>query len=116
MRVARVYDAPGPETGVRVLVDRLWPRGLRKDDPRIDQWRQAVAPSADLRRWYGHRPELFAEFAGRYEQELAQGHGREALDDLYGLVRGGPVILLTATKDVEHSHAVVLAQLLSESG
>jgi uncharacterized protein YeaO (DUF488 family) len=112
VRVARVYDAPGPEDGVRVLVDRLWPRGLRRDDPRIDQWRQEVAPSTELRRWYGHRPDRFGEFAVRYEQELAQAEGRAALSDLYGLARSGPVTLLTATRDAEHSHAAVLARML----
>jgi uncharacterized protein YeaO (DUF488 family) len=112
VRVGRVYDERAPGEGTRVLVDRLWPRGIRKDDPRIDEWMPEVAPSKELRSWYGHEPSLFAEFSGRYEHELGGGEQSEALATLRDLARGGPVTLLTATRDVAHSQAVVLARLL----
>ena len=112
VRVRRVYEQPEPQDGTRVLVDRLWPRGLRKDAARFDEWAKDVAPSSELRTWYGHDPEKFGEFCRRYTAELAQGTSRAALDHLAALAAAGPVTLLTATRDVGHSEAVVLAQLL----
>lgn len=112
VRVRRVYDEPGSEDGVRVLVDRLWPRGIRKDALDLDDWNKDVAPSAELREWFGHDPEKFTEFTSRYRDELAAGPGRAALEGLRALSHRGPLTLLTATKDVEHSHAAVLADLL----
>ena len=114
VKVGRVYD-PAENEGVRVLVDRLWPRGIRKDDPRIGQWLPKVAPSNELRTWYGHAPEKFVEFRRRYEQELAQGEAAEAFTELTKLARSSDVILVTATRDVEISQAVVLADLLAHS-
>jgi uncharacterized protein YeaO (DUF488 family) len=70
IRVARVYDDPSPDEGKRILVDRVWPRGFRKDDPRVGIWLKDVAPSTDLRRWYNHQPERYDEFAARYRKEL----------------------------------------------
>ncbi len=95
-----------------MLVDRLWPRGLRKDAGRFDEWAKDVAPSSELRTWYGHDPAKFGEFCRRYTAELAQGTSRAALDHLAALAAAGPVTLLTATRDVGHSEAVVLAHLL----
>jgi uncharacterized protein YeaO (DUF488 family) len=112
VRVRRVYEEPEPQDGRRVLVDRLWPRGLRKDAARFDEWAKDVAPSSELRTWYGHDPEKFGEFCRRYTAELAQGTSGAALDHLAALTAAGPVTLLTATRDVDHSEAVVLAQLL----
>ena len=112
VRVRRAYDEPVPEDGVRVLVDRLWPRGIRKDALDLDDWNKDVAPSAELRGWFGHDPEKFAEFASRYRDELDTVAGRAALDRLRALPRGRPLTLITATKDVEHSQAAVLADLL----
>jgi uncharacterized protein YeaO (DUF488 family) len=109
VRVARVYGDLDPDEGQRVLVDRLWPRGFRKDDPRVGTWCKDVAPSNELRRWYNHQPELFDEFVARYKKEL---HGSEALDELRKLTKGGVVTLVTATPVVEISHAAVLAALL----
>jgi uncharacterized protein YeaO (DUF488 family) len=109
IRVARVYDQPGPDEGQRILVDRLWPRGLRKDDPRVGTWLKDIAPSNDLRRWYGHQPERFAEFAARYQKELADS---EALAELRTLTKRGSVTLVTATRDLDRSQAAVLAGLL----
>jgi uncharacterized protein YeaO (DUF488 family) len=112
IRVARVYDDPNPDDGQRVLVDRLWPRGFRKDDPRVGTWYKDVAPSKELREWYSHKPERFDEFAARYEEEL---QGGEALDELRKLTKRGVVTLVTSTRDVEGSHAAVLAALLKGS-
>jgi uncharacterized protein YeaO (DUF488 family) len=109
IRVARVYDDPSPDDGRRVLVDRLWPRGFRKDDPRVGTWFKDVAPSKELRGWYNHQPERFDEFAARYQKEL---QGSEALDELRKLTKRGVVTLVTATRDVQGSHAAALATLL----
>ena len=112
VRVRRVYDEPSPEDGTRVLVDRVWPRGLSKQAARVDEWAKDVAPSTELRKWYGHEVEKFAEFRRRYGEELAEPERHAALDRLREVVRRGPVTLLTATRDVAHSQAEVLAQRL----
>jgi uncharacterized protein YeaO (DUF488 family) len=106
--LARVYDST-VAPGRRLLVDRLWPRGLRKEDADFE-WRKDLAPSSELRRWYGHDPARFEEFAARYTAELV-----EHTDDLHALVTdtGEPIVLLTATKDLAHSGATVLATLLA---
>jgi uncharacterized protein YeaO (DUF488 family) len=111
--VARVYDDPGPDDGERVLVDRLWPRGFRKGDPRVGRWIPKVAPSTELRKWYSHQPERFDEFAARYASELETEEGAAALAELRDVLRGGPVTLVTATRDLDGSHVAVLARLLS---
>jgi uncharacterized protein YeaO (DUF488 family) len=115
IRVRRVYDDPAPEDGARVLVDRVWPRGLRKDAARLQEWAKDVAPTTELRKWYGHDPEKFAEFRLRYTAELAGPGPREALARLRELAASGPVTLLTATRDADRSQAAVLAELLSAS-
>jgi uncharacterized protein YeaO (DUF488 family) len=109
IRVARVYDDPSPDDGQRILVDRLWPRGFRKDDPRVGLWLKGVAPSKELREWYHHRHERFEEFAARYRQELQRC---EAFDELRKLTKSKVVTLVTATREIEGSHAAVLATLL----
>ncbi len=114
MRIARIYDPPQPDDGVRVLADRLWPRGVRKDDPRIDRWMKDVAPSSDLRRWYNHERDRYDEFVARYEQELEEPTAAKALGELRELTDAGPVTLLTSAKDVEHGHLVVLKRLLGK--
>jgi uncharacterized protein YeaO (DUF488 family) len=113
VRARRVYDQPVPADGRRVLVDRLWPRGLSKDKAQLDEWLKAVAPSNELRQWYGHSPERFAEFRRRYESELRDAERSDALSHLGQEARSGPLTLLTATKDLELSEAAVLAELLS---
>ena len=115
IRVRRVYEEPSPADGARVLVDRVWPRGLRKDAAQLDEWAKDVAPSAELRIWYDHDPDRFGEFRRRYTAELGQAGPREALSRIRVLAAIGPVTLLTATKDVGHSQAAVLAGLLRES-
>ncbi|MEN3535244.1 DUF488 family protein [Microbispora sp. ZYX-F-249] len=114
--VRRVYEDPAPGDGTRVLVDRVWPRGLTKEAAHLDEWVKDVAPSGELRSWYGHVPERFAEFRSRYLAELGDPERRAALDRLRGLMEDGPLTLLTATRDVEHSQAAVLAEVLSEPG
>jgi uncharacterized protein YeaO (DUF488 family) len=114
IRVRRVYEEPSPADGVRVLVDRIWPRGLRKDAARLDEWAKDVAPSTELRKWYGHDPAKFAEFSRRYAAELDEPKARDALNRLRALAADQPVTLLTATKEIEISQAAVLAGLLRE--
>ena len=111
--VARVYDDPGPDDGQRVLVDRLWPRGFRKGDPRVGRWISKVAPSTELRKWYSHEAARFDEFAARYASELESEEGAAALAELREVVRAGPVTLVTAARDLDGSHVAVLARLLS---
>lgn len=113
-RVARVYDELRPEDGERILVDRLWPRGFRKDDPRVGHWYKDAAPSGELRTWYHHQPERFDEFVTRYEAELQTAPGAAAFDGLRALVREAKVVtLVTASREVNGSHAAVLATLLA---
>ena len=109
--IERIYDAPS--TGHRVLVDRLWPRGVKKDGAPIDEWCKDAAPSTELRKWYGHDPERFAEFGERYRRELAETPAREALEELRRLAETGTVVLVTATKDVDPSAAAVLLDLVA---
>jgi uncharacterized protein YeaO (DUF488 family) len=113
IRFHRAYDDASPEDGTRVLVDRLWPRGLRKDDAHFDAWLREVAPSTELRRWYGHDPQRFDEFRERYLAELRDTEHQQALGELDELARKGRITLLTATRDLDHSQAAVLAGQLS---
>ncbi len=112
-RVKRLYDPPEASDGLRCLVDRLWPRGISKTVAPWDRWERDLAPSPALRVWYGHDPARFAEFRRRYRQEL-KGHP-DRLAAVRSLARQGPVTLLTATRDVEHAGAAVLAEYLRES-
>ena len=112
IKLARVYDEPGADDGVRVLVDRVWPRGLSKERVRVDEWLKQVAPSTGLRQWYGHDPARFAEFQRRYHDELSQPEAAAALQHLCDLARHNTVTLVTATRDVGISQAAVLADLL----
>lgn len=112
VRLRRVYDEPSPADGVRVLVDRVWPRGLSKDRARVDEWCKQVAPSAQLRKWYAHDPERFAEFTRRYRAELDEPERARALSRLRDLAGDQTVTLLSATKDIHISQAAVLAELI----
>ena len=107
-----MYDEPAPTDGRRVLVDRLWPRGLARDAGAFDEWLPEIAPSTDLRRWYGHDPARYAEFAQRYRAELAGPAPAEALARLRGYADAGQLTLLTAARDLAHAHPSVLAELL----
>ena len=103
VRTRLIHDAPGDDDGARVLVDRLWPRGIRKNAASVDQWSVDVAPSTQLRRWYGNKAERFAEFTERYLAELRTAQASQSLDRLGDLARRGPLTLLTATKDLPRS-------------
>ncbi|HEY6739517.1 MAG TPA: DUF488 family protein [Actinopolymorphaceae bacterium] len=116
IRIRRVYDEPSSDDGARVLVDRIWPRGLTKEKARLDEWIKDVAPSGELRTWYGHDPERFDEFRRRYLAELGRSTTREAVERLRKLGDERGLTLLTASKDLERSQAAVLAEVLSDEG
>lgn len=111
IRVKRVYEPKADDDGLRILVDRLWPRGVSKADLDHDAWLKDVAPSTALRKWFGHDPEKWSEFRRRYAQEL--DHDTPAVQELRRLVRQGPATLLYAAKDEQHNHALVLRDYLS---
>lgn len=113
VRVRRVYDAPARGDGNRVLVDRIWPRGLTKERADLHEWCKAIAPSTELRKWYHHDPQRFTEFARRYRQELTEPERAEALAHLRMLAKDRNLTLLTASKAVDISEATVLAEMLS---
>lgn len=110
VQVRRIYDEASDDDGHRVLIDRLWPRGVRKADAELDDHLTDVAPSSELRQWYGHDPDRFDEFRDRYRAELDAEPAASHLATLVGYARQGRLTLLTATKDVDHSHAAVLAE------
>lgn len=112
IRVKRIYDAPAVEDGFRVLIDRLWPRGLRKEAVRLDAWAKALAPSTALRKWFAHDPAKFGEFTVRYRRELADRQG--AIEELRAAVVSDTLTLLYAASDPVHNHAVVLRKYLRE--
>ncbi|HEX8978099.1 MAG TPA: DUF488 domain-containing protein [Parasulfuritortus sp.] len=111
LRLKRVYEPAAPEDGCRILVERLWPRGLTKERAQVDLWAKEVAPSHELRRWFGHDPAKWNDFKARYRAELA-GHP-EVLDELLSQLRAGPVTLVYAASDPEHNSALVLRDLLA---
>jgi uncharacterized protein YeaO (DUF488 family) len=114
VQVRRVHDPPEPDDGQRVLVDRLWPRGLSKERARLDHWCKEIAPSTELRNWYGHDADRYAEFAHRYRAELDDPQRAAAFAHLRELAGHGQLTLLTATKRSDISHAAVLADLLGK--
>jgi uncharacterized protein YeaO (DUF488 family) len=110
VRLKRAYEPAAPGDGYRVLIDRIWPRGVSRERAHLDEWARELAPSAELRRWFGHDPARFSEFRRRYESELAaQG---EKLDDLRSRARQGTLTLVYGARDTEHNDAVVLADVL----
>jgi uncharacterized protein YeaO (DUF488 family) len=111
-RIKRVYEPAKPADGIRVLVDRLWPRGVKKADAHLDHWMKDVAPSAPLRLWFGHRPERFAEFGKRYKKELV---GNAELAELRKLGRAKVVTLLYGAHDPDVNHAAVLRSVLGRT-
>jgi uncharacterized protein YeaO (DUF488 family) len=113
VQVRRIYDAPLTDDGARVLVDRLWPRGVSKERAHLDEWCKQIAPSAELRNWYHHAPELFEEFGRRYAAELNDPEPAAALAHLKELAAQQTLTLLTATKNPDISEAAVLAHILT---
>lgn len=110
VRLKRAYEPVAPDDGFRILIDRLWPRGVSRERARLDEWNRDLAPSAELRRWFGHDPDRFEEFRRRYIEEL-RGQ-RPALAELRSRAREGRLTLLYAARDSEHNDAVVLAEIL----
>lgn len=112
--LTRAYEDPENGDGMRILVDRIWPRGVSKEALRIDEWIKDLAPSSELRRWFGHDPQKFPEFENRYREELSKGPAREAMERLRSLHAEHDLTLVYAAKDVDHNNAVVLAGILQE--
>lgn len=108
----RAYERREPRDGYRVLVDRLWPRGLRKGALELDEWLRDLAPSNDLRKWFAHDPERWQEFRQRYRRELSSGPARKLVDDLRDRLDRGPLTLVYGARDEEHNNAVVLKSVL----
>ena len=112
VQVRRVYDDPVNSDGTRILVDRIWPRGLSKDKAQLDDWLKDLAPSSDLRKWYSHDPDKFEEFSRRYREELGDDDHAEALEQLKDYAQKGKLTLLTASKRDDISDATVLKNVL----
>jgi uncharacterized protein YeaO (DUF488 family) len=110
VRIKRIYDPPAPGDGRRILVDRLWPRGIAKEDARLDEWLKEIAPSDELRKWFGHDPARWEEFRKRYGAELER-HG-DLMENLRAAAEKGAVTLLFAAKDAERNNAVVLKEMI----
>jgi uncharacterized protein YeaO (DUF488 family) len=111
LRIKRVYDNPAKDDGTRILVDRLWPRGLTKQKARVDVWLKDIAPSTELRKWFAHDPEKWYEFITKYKMELDENNDQTAILKEY--LKQGPVTLVYGAKDESHNEALVLKQLLS---
>ncbi len=114
VKVKRAYEAPSPADGRRILVDRLWPRGIKKAEADLTAWLKDLAPSDDLRRWFDHNPERWEAFHRRYVQELAAPEKAPLLKDLVTQARQGTVTLVYAARDRDHNNAVVMQTLLEE--
>jgi uncharacterized protein YeaO (DUF488 family) len=111
IKIRRVYEEPSPDDGTRILVDRLWPRGLKKEAAAVDHWFKDVAPSNELRKWFGHDASRWDEFRRRYAAELHEH--RDELAQIRELARHGPVTLVYAARDEAHNNAVVLRSVLT---
>jgi uncharacterized protein YeaO (DUF488 family) len=109
IKIKRIYEPPADSDGIRILVDRIWPRGISRYDAHIEFWEKDVAPTTELRKWFGHKPERWAEFRRRYRAELKHNPAVEALRKF---ARRRLVSLLYAAHDQEHNHALVLAAFL----
>jgi uncharacterized protein YeaO (DUF488 family) len=114
IRTRRVYEPPDPEDGYRVLIDRIWPRGVRKEEVQLDEWARELAVSTELRRWFGHDPAKWHEFRDRYRAELLAPEHRAALEALARRARWRTVTIVYGARDEQHNNAVALAELLQE--
>jgi uncharacterized protein YeaO (DUF488 family) len=112
IRVKRIYEPKAADDGCRVLVDRVWPRGMTREAAAIDHWLKEIGPSTALRKWFGHRPERWAEFVRRYRAELRDAAAQPLLQELAAMAAAGPLTLLYSARDQEHNQALVLAQML----
>ena len=115
IRIKRVYEKPSARDGIRILVDRLWPRGCTKEQARLDSWRKELAPSTALRTWFGHDPAKWMEFQARYRKELSQPEQTNAITDLARLAQTQTVTLLYGASDAEHNQAVVLKECIDSA-
>lgn len=115
IRVQRVYVSPPHVGGKRILVDRIWPRGIKREDLHLDLWLRDLAPSTALRKWFGHDPERWDEFQRRYRAELRQPEQQAQFDELVSLAREGPITLLYSARDEEHNQALALSRVLEDS-
>ncbi|MBV8087206.1 MAG: DUF488 family protein [Chloroflexi bacterium] len=113
IRIKRIYDEPAEDDGHRVLVDRLWPRGIRREEAHVDEWLKLVAPSDELRKWFNHKVERWPEFRERYLAELETAEQQRQLQRLRDLARWQPLTLLYGARDAEHNQAVVLLEALT---
>ena len=113
IKIKRVYEQPDKDDGVRILVDRLWPRGLTKEKAAVDLWLKEIAPSTELRKWFGHDPEKWKSFRGRYETEIR--HNDDLIKVLKQRVREGTITLIYGARDEKHNEALVLKQFLEKS-
>ncbi len=112
LKVKRIYDPPSKDDGKRILVDRLWPRGIKRDDARIDEWLKDIAPSDELRKWFSHEPSRWQEFRKRYRSELKKNSS--LIERLTTESARGTITLLFAAKDVKRNNAVVLKEVIEE--
>ena len=112
LKIKRVYEAPSLDDGVRILVDRLWPRGIKKEDAHIDFWDKEIAPSTELREWFGHKPELFEEFSKKNMQELKNHEDR--LKEIKEMLKTKNVTLVYGAKDTKDNQAVVLKKVIDK--
>jgi uncharacterized protein YeaO (DUF488 family) len=112
VRAKRIYDPPESGDGYRILIDHIWPRGVSRERARLDEWASQLAPSGELRKWFGHDPARFAEFRARYRDELAAES--ERIGELRRRAADGPLTILYAARDREHNNAVVLVELLND--
>ncbi|MDY0039376.1 MAG: DUF488 family protein [Desulforhabdus sp.] len=114
IKLKRAYEAPGEDDGGRYLVDRLWPRGIARDDARLSDWLKDLAPSEELRKWFGHDPKRWKEFKQRYKLELRAAAKEQILEDLAQKAKRGNITLVFAAKDSEHNNAVVVKEVLEK--
>ncbi len=112
IKIKRIYEAPDKTDGYRMLIDRLWPRGVKKENAAIDEWNKDIAPSAELREWFGHDPKKFKEFVARYSKELHSK--KDILKQIAEIAKKQNLTLLYGAKDTEHNQAVVLQKALSK--
>lgn len=113
INIKPIYETPSAKDGLRILTDRLWPRGVTKERAHIDYWYKEITPSNDLRKWFGHKPERFSEFAKLYQEELS--HQTQRLEQIKELSKKQPVTLLYAAKDPKINHAIILKEVLDNS-
>lgn len=112
IKIKRIYDPVSKDDGKRILVARLWPRGMKKDEAKIDEWLKKIAPSDELRRWFSHDPSKWQEFKTRYKREIKKKS--ELIERLRGEGKKGTITLLFSAKDTEHNNAVVLKELIEQ--